>query len=229
MASDVARRRAAKAARRKKLLKTRRAATPVSLADKVRFLATRPLHRCLIQPEMFETGIGTVVLARRVENGQIAMAAFLVDAFSLGIKDLMFLVLEPFEFEAYIAMAQEAAPFRAVDPSYARKLLRDAAAYAASLGLRPHRGFASIEQLFGDVRAEDCTEEFAFGRGGKPVYMPGPTESTAQVLRRLEHLVERLGPDGFDCMIPISEDEYLTIEADEPASAPLAIPAANAP
>lgn len=229
MASDIARHRAAKAARRKKLLHARRAATPVSLAQKVHFLATRPLHRCLIQPEMFKTGIGTVVLARRVENGQIAMAAFLVDAFSLGIKDLVFHMLEPSEFEAYIAMAHETAPFRAVDPSYARKLLRDAAAYAASLGLRPHRGFASIEPLFGDVRADDCTEEFSFGRGGKPFYMVGPTESTAQVMRRLERLAERLGPDGFDFTIPISEDEYLTIEADKAAQAPLAIPVANAP
>src|SRR5271170_2928380 len=148
MASNIAHRRAAKAAHRRKLLNTRReAATPVSLAEKVRRLATGPLHRCLIQPEMFETGIGTVVLARRAETGEIAMAAFLVDVFSLGIKDVVFQVIEPSQFETYIAMGHEAAPFSAVDPSYARKLLRDAAAYAASLGLRPYRGFAAIEQL----------------------------------------------------------------------------------
>src|SRR5437899_70832 len=114
MASNIARRRAAKAARRKKLLNLRRAAaTPVSLADKVRRLATRPLHRCLIQPEMFETGIGMVVLARRAETGEIAMAAFLVDACSLGIKDTVFHLIEPSDFEAYIEMAHEAAPFHA--------------------------------------------------------------------------------------------------------------------
>jgi len=230
MASDIARRRAAKSARRKKLLNSRRAAAmPVSLADKIRRLAPCPLDRCLIQPEMFETGMGTVVLARRTETGQIAMAAFLVDAFSLGIKDLVFHVLERSEFETYIAMGHEASPFQAVDPSYARKLLRDAAAYAASLGLRPYRGFWAIEQLFGDVRDEDCAEEFSFGRNGKPAYMVGPTETTAQVMRRLERLTERLGPDGFSWMIPISEDEILTNEADEPAPAPLAIPAATAP
>ncbi len=85
------------------------------------------------------------------------------------------------------------------------------------------------EQLFGDVRAEDCTVAFSFGRGGRPAYMVGPSESAAQVMRRLGRLVERLGPDGFAWMIPISEDEVLTNEAEEPAPTPLAISAANAP
>jgi hypothetical protein len=222
MASNIAHRRAAKAARRRKLLNTRRAAaTPVSLAEKVRRLATGPLHRCLIQPEMFESGIGTVILARQAATGEIAMATFLVDVFSIGIKDLMFELIEPSEFEFYVATMHQAAPFHPVDPSYARKLLRDAAAYAASLGLRPYRGFAAIEQLFGDVRAEDCIDEFAFGLEGRPVYMPGPTEGVAQVERRLGHLMDRPGPDGFDVMIPTEEDE---VGDDETRQLPLSSP-----
>ena len=78
-------------------------------------------------------------------------------------------------------------------------------AYAASLGLRPHRGFAAIEQLFGDVRAEDCRETFAFGHDGKPLYVVGPTESTEQVVRRLGRLADRLGPEGFDFVIPTDD------------------------
>jgi hypothetical protein len=221
MALNITRRRAAKAVRRKDLLKTRRAATkPASLAERVRRLATRPIHRCLIQPEMFETGMGTVVLARRTETGEIAMAAFLVDTFSLGIKDVVFQTVEPSEFEAFMAMGHEAAPFCPVDPSYARKLLRDAAAFAASLGLRPHRGFGAIEQLFGDVRAADCTEHFAFGREGKPVYMVGPSETTEQVVRRLGRLADHLGPDGFEFVIPVSEEECITNAEAEPVVTP---------
>jgi hypothetical protein len=207
MASNITHRRAAKAVRRKQLLKARQAGAPISLADKVRRFAARPIHRCLIQPEMFQTGIGTVVLARQAETGEIAMAIFLVDMLSLGIKDLIFELLEPSEFDFYVTTMSQAAPFRAVEPSYARKLLRDAVAYAASLGLRPYRGFAAIEQLFGEVRAEDCTEGFAFGLKGRPVYMPGPVESLAQVERRLERLIDRLGPEGFDIMLPPEEED----------------------
>ncbi len=210
MASSIAHRRAARAAHRKRLLRARRSAAPVSLADRVRQLARGPVYRCLMQPEMFETGIGTVLLARQAASGEMATAIFLVDAFALGIKDVIFEVLEPSEVDYYIATMRCAAPWQEVEPSLARKLLRDAAAYGASLGLRPHRGFAAIEQLFGDVRAEDCTETFVFGRDGKPFYQIGPVESTEQIARRLGRLTERLGRDGFDFTVPISEDMCVT-------------------
>ena len=212
MASNVAQRRAMKAARCKQILRARHSGEPVSLADKIRRLAARPLHGCLLQPEMFDSGIGTVLLARRAESGEIAMATFLVDLFSIGIKDVFFRLVEPSEFDFYVTTMSLAAPYRPVAPSYARKLLRDAAAYAASLGLRPHRGFAAIELLFGDARAEDCTEQFSFGRDGKPFYVAGPTESTAQIARRLGRLAERLGMDGFDFVVPLDDEICIASE-----------------
>jgi hypothetical protein len=51
-----------------------------------------------------------------------------------------------------------------VDPSYARKLLRDAAAWAAAThGIAPHRDFAVAERLFGGVSADACDVPFRFG------------------------------------------------------------------
>ena len=210
MASNIAHRRAAKTAHRKRVLASRRAAEPVSLADKVRRAAAWPLYRCLLHDDIVEGGIGTVFLARRSPDGEIVLAAFLVDLFSLGIKDVVFQHIEESEFESVIASAGEAAPLYPVDPCYARKLLREAAAYAASLGLRPYRGFAAVELLFGEVRAWDCTEEFQFGCDGKPRYVVGPGESIRQVARRVGTLVERLGAEGFDFVIPVLEDEGVT-------------------
>jgi hypothetical protein len=212
--SKLVERRAAKAVRRKKILAERRAGIVVSLTEKVRRLAARPVYRCLVQSEMFKTGIGTVILARQAETGQIAMAAFLVDTFSVGVKDVVFRLLEVPEFETYLAMAHEAAPLLPVEPAYARKLLRDAAAYAASLGVRPHGRFATVERLFGDCRAEDCSETFSFGCDGRPVYAVGPSETVAQVRRRLGGMVERLGPDGFEFVLPFPEGTDLS---DDPA------------
>jgi hypothetical protein len=217
MVAKIAARRTAKAARRKQILKTRRAAAPNSLTDRVRRLAGCPLHRCLIQPEMFDSGMGTIILARRTETGEIAMATFLVDVYALGIKDVMFDVCEPAEFEFYVSVMNQAAPFQSADPSFARKLLRDAAAYAASLGLRPHRGSAAIMELFGDFRAEDCASKFSFGLDGKPFYVAGETETTRQIAMRLGRLTDNLGAGGFDFLIPIDEEVCLTSEVIEAA------------
>jgi hypothetical protein len=212
MASNIAQQRAARAVRRKGILAERRKATAMSLAEKVRRLAGRPLYRCLLHRDAPDAGIMTVFLAREAENAEIAMAAFLVDTYALGIKDVVFRLLERSQFDAFISMAQEAAPVVPIDPAYARKLLRDARAYAATLGLRPHRNFAAVELIFGDVRAEECTQTLAFGRDGKPFYAVGPSETTAQVRNRLGRLAERLGPSGFDFLIPIGEDEYISTD-----------------
>lgn len=208
MASRIAERRAARSVRQNKRRVARRKAAAVSVAERVRQISVRPLYRCLMHGSPSDGGIVTLFLAREAETGQIAMGAFLVDAYALGIKDVIFEMLEPSEFAELIATASAAAPVTPVTPAYARKLVRDANAYGATLGLRPPRNFAAIEALFGDVRAEDCNDVFVFGRDGKPFYVVGPTESVAQVERRLEQLTERLGPDGFDFVIPGDDDEY---------------------
>ncbi len=207
MTSPAAHRRSLKNARRKERLRTRRAAMPVSLAEKVQREAHGPIVYCLLQPEVFASGIGTLFFARRTQSGPLATAVFLVDAFAFGVKDVMFELMEPSEAEAYIAVMGLAAPWQAVDPSYARKLLRDAVAYAGGLGLRPHRGFHSIEALFGDVRAEDCGECFVFGHEGKPLYVVGPTETPKQIVMRLDRMVEGLGPEGIDFILPNRDEE----------------------
>ena len=93
---------------------------------------------------------------------------------------------------------REAAPFEAVDPSYARKLLHEAVAYARSLGLEPHADYAAVEQLFGDIPADAGDVQFEFGRDGKPLYIPGPNELPTEIRRRIDLLSRRLGSDGFE-------------------------------
>ena len=88
------------------------------------------------------------------------------------------------------------------DPAYARKLVNEAAAYAADLGLPPPPDFHAIERLFGEVDAAACTETFTFGQDGKPLYVPGPNDTPARIRQVLARLQARLGPDGYHCIVP---------------------------
>jgi hypothetical protein len=136
------------------------------------------------------------MLTRGVSSGCLAMGAFLLDTFCLGIKDVMFRTIDGNEFDALLEAMDASAPLSPIDPAHGRKLLGDLAAWATSLGFPPHRNFAAVERLFGTVNANKCSVEFRFGRGGTPLYMPGPSESPKQVRRRLEHLEERFGNVG---------------------------------
>jgi hypothetical protein len=206
MSSRNAQRRHAKAAHRKKVLAERRRLEPrgagSELVREVRRAATQPLHACLVQDSVFESGVGMVFLSRKTGARDVALGGFLVDAYCLGVKDAMFRELDEDEMELILDEAGATAPLTPVDPRYARKLLRDAAAYARSLGLPPHPDYATVEPLFGDVAADACDAEFEFGCEGRPFYVPGPTESPTQIRRRIDRLRRTLGDDGFDVGLP---------------------------
>ena len=149
MGSRNAQRRQAKAVRRKKLLAERRrleaADSRGSVVQDVRRTRTAPLHSCLVQRGIFESGFGMVLLTRKIGVGKFGLAAFLVDAFCLGVKDAFFRETEEAKINSFVESFEKTTPFEAADLSYARKLLHEAVAYARSLGLEPHADYAAVE------------------------------------------------------------------------------------
>jgi hypothetical protein len=199
MAANAALKRAKKAQRRKLVVaeKRRTATLEASLAARVLRAGRAPIQHCLLTESLFDAGMGTLVLARGATLRDVSFGAFLIDAFCLGIKDVMFERAEAEAFEVLVDAMHASSPLIPVEPSYARKLLRDLAAWAQSIGFAPHRDFATVEPLFGEVSADASDAVFQFGHDGKPFYIPGPSEPPSLVQRRIAHLREVLGNDGF--------------------------------
>ena len=192
MGSNIAMKRAAKANRRKAIVAEKRRAEMLAgtLAEKVRRAASAPIRHCLVPDALFDAGLGTVMLARGATADHLTLGVFLVDTFGLGIKDVMFRSISRTEFESYVAMTDADQRLAPVEPSYARKLLRDVAAWAGSIGVAPHRDFAAVEQLFGDVSADACDATFQFGR-------------STQLHRRVEQLKARFEDDESKLVAPL--------------------------
>jgi hypothetical protein len=199
MATNMALKRARKAQRRKQVVaqKRRAEALEASLPARVLRAAQAPIQHCFLTESVFDLGMGTLVLARGATPHHIALSSFLIDAFCLGIKDVMFESVESEVFEMYIDATNAGSPMVSVDPSYARKLLRDLAAWSQSIGFAPHRDFVAVERIFGDVNADASDAVFRFGRDGKPVYIPGPSDTVPLIQRRIAQLQKYLGDDGF--------------------------------
>jgi hypothetical protein len=81
--------------------------------------------------------------------------------------------------------------------SCGRKLLRELAAWSASLGFAPHRDFAVVERVFGEFRAEASDAVFRFGHEGKPLLIEGKSDNTADVARVIAQLEEVSGPEAL--------------------------------
>lgn len=199
MASNMALKRAKKAQRRKQVVgeKRRVEVLDASLPARVLRAARMPVQHCLLADSVFDSGIGMLVLARGATPRHVEGSWFLIDTFCLGIKDVFFRSMDDETFEMQVGTLGVTSPLRPVDPSYARKLLHDLVVWSQSIGFAPHRDFAAVERIFGDVDASASDAVFQFGREGKPVYIPGPTDTETLIRRRIEHLRKQLGDDGF--------------------------------
>jgi hypothetical protein len=211
MAKKHAHKHAAKAARRKKLLTERRKAalaeSQMSLATRMRRMAGAPIHSCLISESLDELGKGYLLLARKAADGRVAVATFLLDLYCVGVKDVILRVDEASEIERFVEALGEAEPLAAIEPSRARKLLRDLVAWSRSIGLAPHPDYAAAEPLFGDVSADTSNESFRFGKDGKPFLVPGPSDTPARIRQRIEALRRTVGDGGFDYILEVEGDD----------------------
>src|SRR5215467_8568659 len=191
---------AKKAAKRKAVVATKKslgeAGGLVSHTRQIMPNASTPIHECLIPDNLFELGIGNVIVSRKLPNGFIGAAFFLVDVFCLGIKDVFYDVLSPVEYDYRVSDLQQET-FRAIDPTCARKLVEGAEAYARDLGFPPHADYPRARQIFGDLDATACATHYVFGRDGKPFCMSGPYDTPAKCRRIIDTLTRRCGPEGF--------------------------------
>jgi hypothetical protein len=184
MATNMALKRAAKSNRRKAVVSEKRKTELVngSLAAQVMRAAEMPIQHCLLCGEPSNSGMATLILTRGRTSYNLTLAGFLIDTWRLGVKDTFFRTIGAESFDDLLAkMAATSGLVQDVDPAYARKLLHNVTTWAAGSGVAPHRDFAVLEKLFGDVDADACDATFAFGRDGKPAYISGPHDSPAQV------------------------------------------------
>jgi hypothetical protein len=202
------RRKAAKAARRKAIVaeKKRLGTSGSGLVGRVQFAARFPVALCVMPSELFEIGIGHVVIGRELPSGLLACGFFLVDVFCLGVKDAHFAEMEPDQVHAFLAASDGTQTFVDVAPACACKLIEGAVDYADDLDLAPAKDFGVVQAIFGDIEPDACSDTFTFGKDGKPFYVPGPLDTPARIRAVTLALQNRLGVDGSNRLIEAVAD-----------------------
>jgi tetratricopeptide (TPR) repeat protein len=152
-----------------------------------------PIHAALATKNLFAKGIGMLALARKLPDGQVAMATFVVDVYCLGVKRARSGILSADEWAAFAQRLD----LEAIDPGCLRKLIEGAVAYARDLGFAPHADYARAAALFGNIDAATCAQRYTYGKDDKPLYVSGPEDTPAQSRHILETLTRRLGAKGF--------------------------------
>ncbi len=156
-------------------------------------------HEALRSSNLFDLGLGHLIVSRFKADGRVEAGLFLLDVFCLGLKDAGF-----HQFSSIADYQEDLAdrffPDRnavRMTPEAARKLTEDAISYARGLGFAPSADYKKASRVFGGITAADCDEQFVFGKNDKPFYIQGPSESPACVERILRVLEARCGEDGY--------------------------------
>lgn len=222
MATDPRKRQkqlARKAAKRKAAVASRKRSEglpgAVSETRHMTIAAQAPLHECLMGREMFETGMGTVIVSRAMPNGYIGAAFFLLDVFCLGVKNAYFIAESREEYQwrlEHVAYNERLIP---IAPAYACKLVKDAEAYARDLGFAPHADYQLAQHIFADIDATACSTRFTFGKDGKPFYIVGPHDSPQRMREILETLTRHCGPAGFHYLILTGDAPEFEVEEND--------------
>lgn len=112
MARNMAQKRARKAQRRKQVVTQKRRAEllDASLPARVLRAAHDPIQHCFLTEDIFEIGIGTLVLARGDTPHRLVLSSFLIDVFCLGIKDVMFESVDSEFFAMYMDATDAGSP-----------------------------------------------------------------------------------------------------------------------
>ena len=199
-AQKAAKKRAKKSENTKQMTR-RGVGVPVSMRQALQ----APVYECWEPKELFQRncGIGHVLISRKTSQHQVLIGTFLVDVFCLGVKDAFIRLVSEQEYKMFLQQAKSHQRLRAVTPERARKLIESAEAYARELGLAPHKDYQAAKKIFDEIDADACPDTFEFGQNGKPLYVAGPYDNQNFQQRILNTLAAKLGPDGFDYVLPM--------------------------
>lgn len=191
--------------KKKRMAKKKAFNATKTLSNKPLAYTQFPIHECLVPDGLFADGIATVLISRRIPNGSIALSAFVIDPYCLGVKNAMFRVLSKNSYENELKLSlfqsHEGQTFENVDPSCVKKIINGALAYANALGFSPHKDYYNAIKLFGNIESETCPTTYHYGKDGKPFYVNGPHESPVQIQKIVRQLDKKCGAGNYNHLL----------------------------
>ena len=162
-----------------------------------------PIVETLVPETLLSQGIGQLLITRRLSDGRLAVANFLVDVYCLGVKNAYWNIISEWEYDKLKRKVTELGVLHPVTPEYFAKLIYGAVEFARAIGIAPHPDYGHARLLLAGIDPSLCADEFTYGKEGKPFYINGPHDS-AEKIQVIMHKVNlaggeitlRVDPDG---------------------------------
>ena len=136
-------------------------------------------------------GLVTVVAARERGGSKVSACSYLVDVYCLGVKNaigphvLDRRKLPEFRFQMFRSYAD---PPLEAPLELAQHVVFGAIEYARGLGFEPHPDFEACAGHLGEWQGPSV---IGFGYQGKPLFIQGPEDDAARIMKRLNRVQYR--------------------------------------
>jgi len=189
---------------KKKPKKRKRIATvqAISVPNQLRKARGYPIKECYCVENWQEIGMADVFILREKPDHRYVLGIFLVDVWCLGLKDTTYSV--DISYEKIMDKLQEhpSGKLELVTPDFVHSLIYGAIKFARQFGFSPHSDFKYTKFILEPEENIQLDATLAFGKNGKPYYMPGPYESEATINRILLQLEKNAGEGNYYYAIP---------------------------
>lgn len=163
-----------------------------------------PIYQCWVQENIWEIGIGHVIIARK-QGVEVATGIYLVDVYCLGVKNCFEQRTHITDYEDMLKnMSISGSALNTVEASYANTLIQKAIDYAKGLGFNPHSDFVKARKILKNIPLNESLS-FNFGSKGKPLYIPGPNDTPADIKKAIQMLEGNVGHGNYHFTLAAEE------------------------
>ena len=187
------------------------ALTPSTPQAILRRARSYPLYECLISDNWNKketSGLVEVLVARQQPDGDICFGVYLIDIYCLGLKNTF--ANAGFSHSRYLNDVRNKV-FRAGKPvecpvELAHQMIYQSIEYAEQFGFEPEKDFMLSQYLLAPRGELEEPYQLTFGKDGKPLFISGPNDNVARILRQLDktagpgnyHYIAMIGGNPFD-------------------------------
>ena len=165
---------------------------------------TYPVFECLISDnwQKDDMGLIEILLARQQPDGDICFGVYLIDKYCLGLKNTYAnagFSRTRYQNEVRSRIFRETKPVKC-PIELAHQMIYESIEYAAQFGFEPEKDFALSQYLLAPRGELEEPYQLAFGKDGKPLFIAGPYDNVARILKQLE---KTAGPGNYDFFAPL--------------------------
>lgn len=162
---------------------------------------------CYMSDDLWETGLGHVVVTRKHNGGRISAAEFLVDTYCLGVRDCGYMLrMEDYELNHLLNRIDRTSGLQKISYEEAHNIVYGAVAFAEEGGISPHKDFALAEYFLEEDLDDIPLIEYDYGKDGKHFLV---AKDNLELTTYLPTLQSHLGEAnvGWTIDAEIDEDE----------------------